>query len=476
MASVIARSVEIEVLLRLYNSQHSEFLALYGRRRIGKTFLVNRLFRDKGLYFEVTGTRQATTANQLNKYHQELSTLFPEFASMAAPKDWHEALHRLKEALSQVTQDKKVVLFFDELPWLATPKSGLLKELDYYWNRHFSRMNNVLLIICGSAASWMIKSVIRDKGGLYGRLSEQLLLKPFSLSEVEEYFQARAINLDRKQIVQLYMVMGGVAKYLSLVKRGLSTAQLVDQLCFSAQSSLVREFDDLYKSLFGKAKNHIAIVTLLAQHRNGMLRETLLNQLGLSSGGNISSVLKELEESGFILSFKKFGQRERGKMLRLVDEYSYFYLNFIAPIKSDILYGAESYYWQKVQASQRWKTWSGYAFESVCMKHIVKIKQALGIAGLLSSHSQWFAEGVQIDFLIDRADNCINLCETKFYDTEFVLSKEYAEKLQNKKKLFIQQTGTRKMVFITLITPYGCKINQHYLSTVDNQLTLDDLF
>lgn len=477
MKTIIGREKEKERFERLLKSDKSEFLAVYGRRRVGKTFLVDQFFQGKGLFFEITGTKNAYRSEQLRKFHREWTNLFGNPEQLSQPKDWGEALYRLKESVESIPQTQKVILFFDEIPWLSAKKSGFLNELDYIWNRHFSRMPNLLLIICGSAAAWMIKNIIRNKNGLYGRLSEQIRLNPFTLKETEECLNFYHIHLDRKQLVELYMITGGIAKYLTLIPRGHSTAQIVDELCFSPQGPLLTEFTDLYQSLFDHAEPHMLIVRTLASKRSGMTRSQLSKKTGIPSGGGLSGLLNELEESGFIMSMPEFGLKSNDMIYRLIDEYSLFYLYWIEPRRSEILHSVASDVWTKIHSSQEWKSWSGYAFENIALKHVPEIKRALGLGGVSTVHSQWsLHHEAQVDLVIDRADQCINLCDCKFYDGEFRVTSEYAERLNQRKNLFREKTKTRKAIFTTLITPYGVVQDKNYLSAVDNQLTMDALF
>lgn len=477
MAIVIGRKKELSLLERLLKSTKAEFLAIYGRRRVGKTFLIDEFFRGKGLLFQVMGTKKLTRKAQIRKFHREWVNLFGNEQNLAEPEDWGEALFRLKESVEKVPMSQKVILFFDELPWLATKRSGFLNELDYIWNLHFSKMPNVLVVICGSAASWMIKNIVRNRDGLYGRLSEQIRLNPFTLQETEEYLNAYQIHLNRKQLVELYMITGGIAKYLTLIPRGRSTAQIIDELCFAPQGPLLTEFNDLYLSLFDHATRHILIVRALATKKSGMTRNQISIATGIPTGGRLSSILTELEESGFIMSIPEFGLASSEKCYRLIDEYSLFYLHWMEPRRSEILHGQATDIWTKIQVTQSWKIWAGYAFENICFKHIAQVKKALGLAGISTVHSQWSSyQEAQIDMVIDRPDQCINLVEEKFCEGEFRVTKEYAMCLQRKKQLFREKTKTRKALFTTLITPYGTIEDENYLSSVDNQLTVNDLF
>lgn len=457
---------------------------MYGRRRVGKTFLITQFFKDSNVYFEVTGSKLASKKEQLTNFYREFIALFKPEAEYVVPKNWSETFHQLKEAICAIPPSQKVILFFDELPWLASPKSGFLQALDYFWNRHASRMPNVLLIICGSAASWMIKKVIHNRGGLYGRLSAEIRLQPFSLSEVEEFFQERRIELSRKQIVEVYMVTGGVPKYLTYVERGKSAAQIINSLCFMPQGPLLKEFHNLYDSLFEDAYRHVKIVRALAERRQGLMQKELFQAADLSIGGRSVELLNELEESGFIIGAQSYGKQVRERKFRLVDEYSLFYLYWIDAIKQSILQGTDQDYWNKIQSTPSWYTWAGLAFENICLKHVGKIKEALEISGVSTRESHWRyvppkgsnERGAEIDLVIDRADQCINLCEIKFYNDVYVMTKQDAEDLERKKMIFRQQTKTNKVLFITLITPYGVKENEHYISSVNNQFTLECLF
>lgn len=480
--TIIGRSNEKKLLEKLYCSKEAEFVAIYGRRRVGKTYLVRNYFKNKGIFFEVTGSINAKTKEQLENFHTEYTALFPESKKQPCPKTWREAFSRLKASVEAIGSKQKIVLFFDELPWLASPKSGFLSALDYAWNRHFSTMSNILLIVSGSAASWMINHVVDNTGGLYGRLSANLRLLPFNLKEVEEYLLSKDIQMTRKQICEVYMVTGGVPKYLSYIEKGMSSSQNIQQLCFTPQAPLLTEFHKLYHSLFQNGSTHLKITKTLAAKRRGMTRTELLQQAKLANGGSTQQVLKELEESGFIASLPELGKKTRDSNYYLNDEYTLFYLHWIEPAKGELLRGVESDYWIKRQASPSWKSWAGFSFENLCMKHIPQIKAGLQIGGISSVASYWKSETSQgkklseIDLVIDRADQCINLCEIKFCHDKYILTKAYAQDLDRKKALFQEATRTKKGLFTTLITPYGAQENDSFLATVDYQLTQDALF
>lgn len=484
MDKIIGRQAEQASFHKILLSNESTFLAIYGRRRIGKTYLVKNFFKDKGLFFHLTGIQEASLDIQLQNFAVEFSDLFLKGKELQRPKDWFSAFQMLRKEIEKISKEIKIIVFFDELPWLASPRSLFLQALEHLWNRYLSEASNVILIVCGSAASWMIDHIINNKGGLHGRVTKEVRLLPFTLAETEEFLQKKYINLNRKQILELYMCLGGVAKYLSYLERGKSVAQLIGELCFSYNAPLIAEFHNLYRSLFHQYDEHIKIVKTLAKSRSGLSYQELVKSAALSAGGTLSKRLEELKQSGFIAKIPVFGEGEKSDRYLLVDEYSLFYLMWNSGVSSLDLQSRGADFWIKQRNTQSWRSWTGYAFESLCFKHVEGIKASLGLAAVQTKTSRWrYAPnknsldfGVEIDMVIDRADQCINLCEIKFYEEELIISKEYAEKLHKKRASFTSVTETRKSTFLTLITTHGASHNDHYLSSIDQELTMDALF
>lgn len=472
---LIGRKDETQVLKEALSSPDAEMVSVIGRRRVGKTFLIKSTYEDQ-IDFELTGIRKATNDEQLQNFSLHLTHLSKAFIPLKEPKNWLEAFFMLTQFLEERASDKKQVVFLDELPWLAKPKSGFLKGLSYFWNS-WAVNRKVVVVICGSAASWMIKRVVKDTGGLHNRITRRITLNPFTLGETELFLRARGIKLNQFQLVQLYMVMGGIPHYLKEVKPGQSVVQNVDRICFSQVGLLRNEFEDLYPALFENSSTHIAIIRSLARKHMGMDRSEIIENSGVSNGGGLTRVLEELTQSGFISEYFPFGKKKKNKLFRLTDEYSLFYLKFIEDKKHQ---GPGT--WNHLSQTQSYKTWSGYAFESICIKHLLQIKKALGISGVYSISSSFQKKGsreekgIQIDLLLDRNDQIINVFEIKFSNKEFVLQKEYAARLQEKLEQFSKITQTRKQLFLTLITTFGLKVNEHSLGLVDQTLTLEDLF
>lgn len=480
--NVIARERQLEILEKLYQSGRSELLAVYGRRRIGKTFLIQNFFKGRGIFLNVEGVKGANRAVQLSNFSQNLSDTFFSGRPIPPLKSWSEAFTFLRKTTEKMDGRERIVLFFDEFPWLASHKSGFLQAFEYFWNRYMSQDNRVLVVICGSAAAWMIRNVVQAKGGLHGRLSEKIRLQPFTLSETERYLRANGIRLEHKQIVEVYMGIGGVAQYLSRIEPGQSSAQIIEDLCFKRDGYLTNEFFHIYASLFDDYERHIDVVKLLASFHKPLIREEIIKKLKLKSGGALTKVLRELEESGLIAATPAYGVKKAKMGYQLVDLFTLFYFHWIHHLGSR---GTSGGYWIKQQSSHKWQTWAGHAFEIICFMHAEQIKNGLGLSGILTEQSQWACRqdsgsegdfGAQIDLVIDRADGCINLCEVKFCKDEFVIDKDYAKVLERKKIVFSKKTQTRKTLFTTLITPYGAAKNAQYLACVDTQLTMKDLF
>ncbi|NGX43470.1 MAG: hypothetical protein K940chlam7_01768 [Chlamydiae bacterium] len=483
MARIIGRESECKILNSLFESDKPEFLAIYGRRRVGKTHLIRRYFREKGVYFEMTGTKDGPMKEQLANFAIALSSTFLEGKRCPIPHNWHAAFELLRKQVEQVASHRRVILFFDELPWMSTPRSDCLRALEHFWNRYLSNQDNIILIVCGSAASWMIKKVINNRGGLYGRLSRILHLLPFTLKDTEQLLKAKGIDLDRKQIVEFYMAVGGVPYYLNLASRGRSSAQMINELFFSRDAPLANEFNGLFESLFDHHEHHKKIVYILHNKPHGLSKNELLELVGLTSGGYSTTVFRELESSGFIGYMPPFGKKQKGGNYILIDELSLLHLNWLVSRSPGPFGEPGDDYWLKIRATRKWTTWAGLAFEILCWKHVNGIKGALGISGVQTSTSTWRfvpreanQEGAQIDLVIDRADRCINLCEIKYSDSPFSVTKTYRKDLERKKRVFHQVTATRKALFTTLVTPFGVKKNSHSIAIVDNEVTLDDLF
>jgi uncharacterized protein len=481
---IIGREAEIASLKKAYGSKKAEFVAVYGRRRVGKTFLIRHFFKQQDcVFFQLTGIHKANLKIQLAEFTKELETLYIELGirlNLKSPTSWLNAFEMLSEATKHTK--KKVILFLDEFPWMAGKKSKLLEAVDYYWNRHWVDNEKIKLVICGSAASWIIENILNNKAGLHNRVTLRLLIEPFNLRETQEYLKKEGVPLEHSQILELYMCIGGIPFYLNYIKSGLSVTQNINELCFKKQGSLVEEFNNLFSSLFQKSDMHETIVKLLASHRHGISRKKI-EQLTNYKGGGLTRVLKELVHAGFIEGFIP-SMRDRGVHYRLIDEYSLFYLNWISPPdKQQRIKEVSTKFWEGAVQSAAWKAWAGYAFEAICFKHIEKIKNSLKIPqDSLASTWQHIAKkssstsGTQIDLLFDRNDGIITLCEIKYSNKKYKLDKEYAALLQNKIEIYKKVTKTNKQVVLSMFTTHGLQPSTYLEGLVWSSATVDNLF
>jgi uncharacterized protein len=472
---IIGRKSEILILEQTLASPEAEMVSVIGRRRVGKTFLVRSVFAGM-IDFEMSGIQNATNSEQLRGFSNQLKAFLPKSLIGKPPSDWLDAFFLLIEYLKQKEKKERMVVFFDEVPWLAAHKSNFLKGLSYFWNSWASQ-ENIVVVICGSSASWMIQKILRDKGGLHNRVTKRIRLKPFSLNETELYLHNRGVTYDRYHIMLIYMSMGGIPHYLKEVSPNLSAFQNINQICFSENGLLKDEFQSLYPALFDSADYHLAIIRALSGRHYGMLRKEIVQNIPFNDSGHITKVLYELVESGFISTFFPFDKKKKDKIFRLSDEYSLFYLRFIENHVQE-----EENIWLLLSQTQTYKTWCGYAFENICLQHIPQIKNALGISGIYSTATTYLKigstdqNGVQIDLTIDRNDHVINLVEVKFYNTVWNFTKSDAEKLREKQRIFQESTGTKKMISWVVISAFGIKHNAHSLGLVTKSLTFEDLF
>ena len=469
---LIGRKEQQAELWRAYEWDESKFLAVYGRRRVGKTYLVRETFRDK-ITFAHSGLANVPMKDQLVSWRISLEKAGLEVSK--TPGNWVEAFMLLLNLIEQSPAGKKVI-FLDELPWMDTPKSKLVSALEFFWNNWVSARKDVLLIVCGSATSWIINKLLRNHGGLYGRIDYQIHLSPFTLYECEQYAQALHLPMSRYDLLEAYMVLGGVPYYWSLLDRRKSLSQNIDSLCFAANGKLRYEYTKLYESLFRNPETYLNVVKALGENPSGLRRDSIVKKLGIAENGNFSRVLEDLEHSGLIVRSNNYGQKYNC-IYRLMDNFSLFYLKYMQENKSN-----DEAFWSHSYTSSVRLAWCGLAFERLCFQHIPQIKRALGIAGVVTNTYSWqvsddpeHGAGAQIDMLIERADNTVNVCEVKFSNKEYVIDKNYDNALRHKVTRFAECINYRKAIQLTMITTYGV-VHNAYWSQVQNEIVADDLF
>jgi AAA+ ATPase superfamily predicted ATPase len=469
MSGIIGRNTELKYLETAQNSAKSELVVVYGRRRVGKTFLIREFFKSD-LIFELTGLFNGNLTDQLENFTKEL-LIKSNQKTIQTPKKWLDAFTLLEGYINSKRSKKKKVIFIDEFPWIATPKSNFLMAFENFWNHFVSKRDDLIVVVCGSAASYMSKNIIQNKGGLHNRITLKIRLLPFNLKETDLFLKSRGIKFTQYDVAQIYMAIGGVPHYLEKIQKGNSVAQTIDSLCFSKEGLLREEFNQLFSSLFDDSEKHIRIIKTLSKSNKGIPRKILVEKSGISSGGDFSLKLTELIESGFVSEYSFYKNKKQLTLFRLSDEYSMFYLKFIENNKN---VGEGT--WQRLAKSQSYISWSGFSFETLCLKHIQQIKRGLKIEGIYSTSSSWFNDNAQIDLIIDRDDNVINLCEIKFHSSSFVIDRKYYLNIKNKIAEFEHGLARNKNVFFTLVLASDFKENEYSRELIDSVLNLKIFF
>ena len=473
---LIARKRERDRFKQQIEATESKLIAVYGRRRIGKTFLIREYFKEY-MKFEISGLYQGDMEDQILHFTSTLVKYGYYEASLGVPQSWMAVFELLSQYLDTIKGRRKKVIFLDELPWMDTPRSKFLMAFENFWNSYCTKRKDLIVVICGSAASWMIQKILKNKGGLHNRVSERIHLQPFNLNETELFLKSKGILWSRYDIIQLYMTTGGVPFYLNAVKKGESVVQFINRVCFQSDGILYSECEVLYASLFKNSQRHEAIVTLLSQVKKGLTRKDIIEKSKFLSGGTLTRTLEELETSGFIQKIAPLGAKVNGVLYKLIDHYSIFYFQFMS-----VSGRRKQDEWTKQINSPSWRSWSGLAFERICFAHQSQIKKALGLQAIESEVTSWQGQqeggpGAQIDMLIDRADNIVNVCEIKFLQSEFNIDKAQAANLRNKLAVFRSQLKSkRKSLFLTMITTFGVVSNANKMELIQNEVSMDDLF
>ena len=450
---------------------------------MGKTHLVREFFSGKGWYFELTGQKDASLKEQLGNFGKIFSQTFLNDIPIERPKRWKDAFALLTRQLEKIPRSKKCIVFLDELPWLGRQRSGLIQALDYYWNRYWSRIDHLTLVVCGSAASWMLDQLVNAKGGLYNRVTRVILLKPYSLGGAAKFLSSRGIRLSNKQLCDLYMVFGGVPFYLKQISKGMSTTQAINKLCFQSEGLLYGEFERLFSSLFDHSDIHVKIIRAVAAKRGGLSRVELIETLKMTSGGTFNQYLFELEAAGFLQAYVSYEKKKKDAVFRVVDEYVLFYLRWIEPIKKKTITSGRSY-WQAKSKTPAVLAWAGYAFEIICLKHVDKIRLALDLEGIACEVGSWRfvakkgsrESGAQVDLLFDREDGVVTLCEIKYSDKLFVVEKGYAKDLAHKIAVFEKHRLTDKRVELVMITFAGMRDTIWSEDLIVNDVIFEELY
>lgn len=474
---MIGRKKEVEELNRLYNSNNAELVTIYGRRRIGKTYLVDETFKGR-ITFRHAGlspvdeNKKGMLKAQLEHFYYSL--MLQGMKKSKKPGNWLEAFYMLEKFLEGIDDGSRQVVFLDELPWLDTPRSGFMTAFEGFWNSWGCHRENLMVVVCGSANSWIMDKLINNHGGLYNRVTYEIKLAPFTLRECELFYESKNVKLSRYDIVQSYMIFGGIPYYLNYFQSGESLAQNIDRILFSRQGKLRDEFHRLFASVFTNPELMKKIVSQLYSRNAGCTRSEIAEKQKIQDGGTLSQSLNALIASDFVIKYVPFGKGKK-EHYKLVDPFCMFYLHFIEKRKQE-----DENFWQQNVSSQQIVSWRGYSYENVCFNHIPQIKKALGISGVITTHSAWSkrsddAEGTQIDLLIFRNDNVVNMCEMKYYSDNFAVGKDYYQVLLHRQEILAKEISPKYSIYSTLVTTFGLTYNE-YSGIFSNVITMDDLF
>lgn len=475
---MIGRNREVKELNRLYNSNKAELVAVYGRRRVGKTYLIDETFNGRFAFrcggLSPSGEEpKGLLKKQLRNFYNTLESYGMKKCDV--PDNWLDAFFLLEKFLEVKDDGTRQLVFLDELPWLDTPRSGFISAFESFWNNWACHRKNMMVIVCGSANSWIQDKLINNHGGLYNRVTYEIKLNPFNLNECEQFYKSNNVNISRYDIVQSYMIFGGVPFYMGYIKPDMSFAQNIDELFFKNYGTLINEYDRLFSSVFTNPEVIKSIVELLYTRSFGYTRKEIVNKLMLSEGGHLTKNLNALIASDFVVKYVPFGCKKNEEHYKLIDSFCIFYLHFIAHKKKQ-----SDKFWQQNTTSASLSSWRGFAFENVCFNHIEQIKFALGIPAVITEESAWSnredeGEGTQIDLLIKRNDNVINMCEIKYYSGPFKVNKDYYSKILRRQSILAEKVSPKMAIHSTLITTFGL-MNNEYSGAFVSTVTMDDLF
>ena len=472
---IVGREEECERLEDCLRGETAQLIIVYGRRRVGKTFLINEFF-DQKFAFKVTGAYKQPKAVQLRHFMMELNRRTGE--TLPEARDWDQAFEYLRDYLGRLDPNEKQIVFLDEMPWMDTQKSGFLAAFEWFWNDWASAQDHFVFIVCGSASAWLDEKFANNRGGLFNRQTCRLYLKPFQLSETEEFLKRKGIQWTRYEIAECYMIMGGIPFYLNQLKSRYSLSQNIDSIFFRKQGELWDEFDHLFSTLFTNSDAYVRIAEALSRKNGGLTREEIGNATGIAVNGTLTKMLNHLIFSGFARVSSFYGKQKKDQRYQLSDPYTAFYFKYIKDH-----YGKDEHFWSNSLDNPSRRAWTGLAFEQLCKEHIPQIKRRLGISGVLSAEYVWQTRGdaelgipgTQIDLIIERRDRVINLCEMKFSVEEYMIDKTYDALLRNKMESFRRMANSRASLQITMITTYGVRRNM-YSGRIQSQVVLDDLF
>lgn len=468
MDKIIGREQEYEKITTYLNSRRAEFVAIYGRRRVGKTFLVRSYFKDK-FDFYTTGVIDGTREEELAVFYNSLCDYG---YTGSQPKNWIETFYALYTLLKTKKRRKRCVVFIDELPCFDTQHSGFVRAFGHFWNNYASRLGNIFLVVCGSATSWIVRNIIDNRGGLHNRITHEMHIHSFNLHDTELFFKAHKAKWTQLAITQMYMALGGVPYYLEMIDFGRSVAENIDALFFAPDAELRREYGRLFKSLYRHPDQYMEIIALLSENKSGLTRKEISERLKLNSGSHLSNMLDDLVNCDFLRRYSN-GTKRNSCIYQVVDFYTLFYHQFCKQKTSDKML------WQHSINTPKQNTWYGLAFERICLCHVWQILYALHLDTVRTECFSWRSstspDKVQIDLVIDRIGGQTCICEIKYSQSEYNLTSAEETKIRNRIATYSGEMKPKDGVIGILITTFGLA-NKQATDTIQHIVTLNKLF
>jgi AAA+ ATPase superfamily predicted ATPase len=405
----IGRNSELARLDRFLRSPQPRIAVIYGRRRIGKSMLIQQALQGTSpLFFEALEER--STRDQLNHFMFQLQHLTGHQAGR--PRRWTEALLQL----NQVLEVRPRPLVFDEFQWMANYRHELVSELKYVWDHFLSKRSGQKLILCGSIASFMVEKVLKSSA-LYGRIETELEVPAFKLIETQRMLPGKGFD----EIVQAHLLTGGVPKYLELMRDYPSVQLALQDLAFKPDGYFTTEYQRIFASHFGRNPDFEAIIRALAARPLGLMREELAQTAKITPGGRLSEHLRDLESAGFMSAETPFHRGLESRQIKyfLCDAYLRFYFAFIRPNLKKIRAGQGANILAGLFGNSAMQAWMGRSFEYLCLQHALEISRIVGFSAVDFKMGPYFSParrgtpGVQVDLVFDRADNVLTVCEMK---------------------------------------------------------------
>lgn len=475
---LIGRKKEIQELEKAYRSGQFEFIALYGRRRVGKTYLVSQVFEDRISFRHAASPNDEERQDEKGLLKMQLEVFYGSLLAQGLkeskkPNSWVEAFLLLIRLFEGKDPAERWVIFLDEFPWMDTKRSNFIEAFSWFLNFWAANQKNLMIIAAGSSTSWMLNNLIHSTGGLYNRVTNPIRLSPFRLQETEQFFREKGFDLSRYSIARIQMAFGGIPYYLNFLDRGEGLSRFVDRMLFEKGAKLGLEYDTLFRSSFEKGDLARKIAEYLGKRSSGYTRKEIVEGLKISDGKAVKDALDALQEGDFVLEYVPYKEAQNKKRYRLIDPFCIFYLHFVAGKRSlDPSFFADS-----VEPN----SWIGAAFENLCAAHLEQIKRALVISKLSSIEfslvfpKEEDKKGAQVDLVLVRKDRIVNLCEMKFYGKPYVQTEKEHHSLTNRVarlKETLPATYSIAPVLITVFEPSSGGYPDDYVQV----LTLDDLF